>query len=63
MPGRLDAWVDFDVEPVDLTEYVVSESMTFTTEVTGRRPDVDTTVEARFDVAVGVTGQGACNNL
>ena len=57
------ALVPFDLEDVDLTDYVVSQSMTIRTEVTGHRPDEDTLVEARFDVAVGVTGQGACNNL
>ena len=54
------AVVAFDIEPLDLTDYVVSESMTLDTEVSGRRPDQDTTVVARFAVDVGVTGQGAC---
>jgi hypothetical protein len=53
----------FDLEPVDLTEYVVSEAMDITTDVTGRRPDTDTTVRADFTVEVGVTGQGLCNQL
>ncbi len=57
------AVVTFDLETVDLTPYVVSEAMTFSTVTRGHRPAADTTVEARFDVAVGVTGQGACNQL
>lgn len=71
LPRVLVAWQDtfpagvalvpFELEDVDLTDYVVSESMTLTTEVMGRRPDVDTQVEARFALDVGVTGQGACN--
>lgn len=52
--------VAFEIEDVDLTEYVVSESMTITTEVSGRRPEADTTVVARYAVDVGVTAQGAC---
>lgn len=58
-PG--EALVVFDLEEVDLTPYVVSTSMSFDTEVTGHRPDEDTDVVARFEVAVGVTGQGACS--
>ena len=58
-----ESLVVFDIEDVDLTDYVVSRSMTITTEVTGHRPDQDTLVEARFDLAVGVTGQGACNYI
>ena len=54
------ALVEFVVEDVDLTDYVVSENMTLTTDVTAMRPDVDTTVAARFEIDVGVTGQGAC---
>ena len=53
--------VEFDIEDVDLTEYVISESMTFSTEVNGRRPEADTQIIARYEVDVGVTGQGACN--
>jgi hypothetical protein len=51
------------LEPVDLAPYVVSRSMTISTDVTGRRPEEDTVVEARYAIEVGVTGQGACNNL
>ena len=55
--------VELDLADVDLTAYVVSESMTFTTDVTGRRPSQTTEVVARFEVVVGVTGQGACNQI
>jgi len=55
------ASVDFELEDVDLTDYVVSESMTLTTDARGRRPPDDTTVRADFRIEVGVTGRGACN--
>ena len=58
-----DSLVSFDLEDVDLTPYVVSESMTLSTEVTARRPDVDTLIEARFVVEVEATLQGAKNQL
>jgi hypothetical protein len=51
------------VSDLDLHDYVVSESMTLTTEVTGHRPDDDTTVEARFALDVEVTGTGACHAI
>jgi hypothetical protein len=54
-PG--EALVALDLEDLDLTPYAVSQSMTFTTEVNGRRPEVDTDVTARFEVVVGVTGR------
>lgn len=52
--------VMFEIDDVDLTEYVISESMTLETEVTGNRPDEDTDLEAEYALSVGVTGQGAC---
>ena len=52
---------EFEIEDVDLTEYVVSEALTITTDVDARRPEDETTVVARFELDVGVTGQGACN--
>lgn len=52
------ALVEMVLEDVDLTEYVVSESMTITTEVTGSRPDVETEVRAAYALRVGVTRQG-----
>ena len=56
-----EARVAFVLEDVDLTDYVVSQSLTLTTSVTGRRPDVETTVRAVYRFSVGVTTQGACN--
>ena len=53
--------VSLDLEGVDLADYVVSQSMTITTEVMGHRPEQDTTVTGRFSLDVGVTAQGACN--
>jgi hypothetical protein len=55
--------VSFSIDDVDLTPYVQSRSLTVTTEVSGRRPEAATRVEARIDLAVGVTGQGVANNL
>lgn len=54
------ARVDFEMQNLDLTPYAVSQSMTFSTDVTAHRPDADTTVRADFAVEVGFTGQGAC---
>ena len=53
------AVVSFDVEDVDLTEYVVSESMTLTTDIVAGRPDDETVVKATYLLDVGVTLQGA----
>ena len=58
-----EALVSFDIDDVNLTPYVVSESMTLTTEVTAKRPDQDTLVEARFTVEVQATVQGVKNQL
>ncbi len=55
--------VSFDLVDQDLHDYVVSESMTITTEVTGHRPDEETTLEARFSLEVEVTEQGACRAI
>jgi len=55
--------VALDLDDVDLTPYVVSESLTVTTDATGRRPEQDTVVQARFGLSVGVTGQGACRAI
>ena len=51
--------VSFDVYDVDLTDYVVSESMTLTTDIVAGRPDKETVVEAAYLLDVGVTLQGA----
>lgn len=57
------ALVPFTIEDLDLTPYVVSQEMTISTDVTAHRPEVDTQVEARFQVDVRVTVQGIRNNL
>lgn len=54
--------VEFNLEDLDLTEYVVSESMTLTTDVSGNLPPEDTTVEAYVVLDVGVTLQGVRNS-
>lgn len=55
--------VEFEMTNEDIADHVVSQSMTFTTEVSGRRPDQRTEVMATFSVRVGVTGQGACSQV
>ena len=51
--------VDFDLEDVDLVEYIVSESLTLETEVSAKRPSETTTIKADYVIDVGVTLQGA----
>lgn len=51
------------IEPVNLAPYIVSRSLTVTTNVRGHRPSRDTVVTALLAVDVGVTGQGVCHNL
>ena len=53
--------VNFNFDDVDLTDYVVSEAMTLTTETSGSRPNGDHTLIARFSLDVAVTLQGAWN--
>jgi len=55
--------VTLELDSVDLTEYVVAESMDITTEVAGTRPDEDTEVTGRIVLSVGVTAKGACNQV
>ena len=57
------AKVDFVLDEVDLAPYAVSESMTLTTDVTGRRPEDDTTVRAFVLFEVVGTVQGARSQL
>jgi hypothetical protein len=57
------ALVDMNIEDVDLTDYIVSENMTITTDVSGSRPSRQTEVTARYSLRVGVTAQGACNYI
>lgn len=73
LPTQRVAWADrfepgqgvvaLNLEDVDLTDYVVAESMDIVTEVAGQRPDEDTTIEASYVIEIGATGQGACNQL
>lgn len=56
-----DPSVALAIEPVDLTDYVVSQALTITTDVSGRRPDQDTDVRASLSLVIGVTAQGALN--
>lgn len=51
----------FTIPEVDLTEYIVSESVTLGTEVSGELPSEDTTIEARVVIDVAVTLKGAIN--
>jgi len=53
--------VDFVLPGTDLTDYVVSESMTLTTDVTGNLPQRDTLIGAYVVLTVGATLQGAIN--
>ena len=52
--------VYFELEGVNLVDYVVSEALTITTDVVGTAPVDDTTLEASFVLDIGVTAQGAC---
>ena len=53
--------VTFDLVALDLTSYIVSESLTITTDVSGTPPEEDTTIRADIVLTVGVTAQGAKN--
>lgn len=53
--------VSFDVMDVDLTEYVVSESMTLSTDINAGRPSQDTRIRGSYLLDIGVTVQGAKN--
>jgi hypothetical protein len=53
--------VGFNFEDVDLTEYVVSEALTLTTDFNGTRPGEDHDLTVRFALDVAVTFQGAWN--
>lgn len=55
--------VEFQVTGTDITDHLVSESMTLTTDVTAHRPATDTVIQADWTVVVGVTTQGAISNL
>jgi len=53
--------MSFEVMDVDLTEYVVSESMTITTDIVANSPEDDTVLRGSYLLDVGVTLQGAKN--
>ncbi len=53
--------VEFDLEQLDLTDYIISEAVTITTDVNGALPSENTTVRADITISVGVTAQGAKN--
>lgn len=56
-----ESLVELELPDVDIVDYVLSEEMTITTDVTGSRPDEETEVEGFFALRIGVTGQG-CQN-
>ena len=58
-----ESLVVFNRDDVDLSPYVVSESMTLSTDVTASRPEQDTLIEARFVIEVQATMQGVQNQL
>ena len=47
-----DRQIDLDVDDVDLAPYVRADTMTFTTEISGRQPTEDTTVEALVELEI-----------
>lgn len=55
--------VGMDLDSIDLTAYVVSESMTLTTDVTGNQPVDDTEVKAYVAVDIRVTARGIINQV
>ena len=57
------AVVEFDLEDVELVDYVVSDSMNITTEATGTVPSDTVTIQADASFEIGVTAQGACNAI
>jgi hypothetical protein len=53
----------FDLEELDLTPYIVSQSLSLTTEVSASRPEEETVIQARFIVDVTATVQGVKNQV
>lgn len=53
-----EASVSLTLDDVDLAPYAAAESMTITTEVSGSRPDQDTTVDATIELIVDVNVGG-----
>ena len=55
--------VSFVLEDLDLTPYVVSQSLSIYTDVTAHRPSESVEIEAWFQVDVTATVQGAVNQV
>lgn len=55
--------VPFDLADLDLTPYVVSQSLSINTDVTAHRPSEDVEIEAWFQLEVTATVQGAVNQV
>lgn len=53
--------VEMAIDGVDLTEFVVAESMTITTEASGSLPEDDTTIDVFMAIDVTATVSGAIN--
>lgn len=51
--------VGLDLENVDLAPYAAAESMSITTEASGRPPAQDTTIQAQIELEVDVNVDGA----
>ena len=56
-----ESQVVFNLNTLDLTPYIVSESLSLVTDVTARRPSEDTTIKARYIIEVTATLQGVKN--
>ena len=55
--------VEFELEDINLVDYVVSDSMKITTDARGSVPSDTVTIKADATFEIGVTAQGACNAL
>lgn len=53
--------VTLTLDGVDLTEYLLAESLTIATDASGELPADDTTIEVYLALDVEATVQGACN--
>lgn len=52
--------LDLELSGAELRDYAAAESMTITTEASGRRPPEETTIEAEVVLDVDVSVTGAC---
>lgn len=55
--------VTMELDGVDLTGFVVADSMTITTNATGTLPEDDTTIDVFMAIDVEATAAGACNAI